>query len=332
MQWQGSNPFPTVPYTSESLDDDSPAPASRRDRAPARSRPLAGQPRRKRSEAQLLMALSERQLAAFTGKLAGQIPFDTGPRHLAGPGDARHVTHGLAATGWVLRSDPLSSEVLLRSPDHRYRLQFDPQSSTSAWWRLHAEHTDTAPGWYAEFGELVPAEVLAAVTDSLIGRPLQHPDPWQSVTAHGWDRDGENTARSPDSLCRIELRPLDEFHDHSSWHVETREFADRRFPGPRVWHAYFTEHTPRHLVDAFLTALTDPAPLHRGMYERTGHHSAVKEPSPLRPQQVADAHITRINALRARARSARRQQTKPTPAPATSTRAAPAPARPAARR
>ncbi|CAM5323736.1 hypothetical protein STENM36S_05492 [Streptomyces tendae] len=57
------------------------------------------------------MPLSERQLDAFADKQAGQIPFDTSPRHLAGPGDARHVTHGLAAAGWATVSDPLSAEI-----------------------------------------------------------------------------------------------------------------------------------------------------------------------------------------------------------------------------
>ncbi|WP_342671172.1 hypothetical protein [Streptomyces chattanoogensis] len=31
-------------------------------------------------------------------------------------------------------------------------MQFGPPAATSAWWRLRAEHTDTGPGWYAEFG------------------------------------------------------------------------------------------------------------------------------------------------------------------------------------
>ncbi|WP_342671170.1 hypothetical protein [Streptomyces chattanoogensis] len=31
------------------------------------------------------------------------IRFETRPRHLAGPADARHVTHGLAAAGWSAR-------------------------------------------------------------------------------------------------------------------------------------------------------------------------------------------------------------------------------------
>jgi hypothetical protein len=60
------------------------------------------------------------------------------------------------------------------------------------------------------------------------------------------------------------------------------------------------------------------------MFERTGHYSDVQEPSTLRPQQVVDAHATRIKHLRAQARSARRQQTKPATIPAHANTAQPA--------
>ncbi|GAA2258345.1 hypothetical protein GCM10010415_20010 [Streptomyces atrovirens] len=70
------------------------------------------------------MPVSERQLSEFADKHAWQIPFDTSPRHLAGPGDARHVTHGLAAAGWTRTSDPLSPRMVMTSPDHRYNLRF----------------------------------------------------------------------------------------------------------------------------------------------------------------------------------------------------------------
>ncbi|MBW1597303.1 DUF317 domain-containing protein [Streptomyces sp. JJ38] len=273
------------------------------------------------------MPVSERQLADFANKHAWQIPFDISPRHLAGPGDARHVTHGLAAAGWSAVSDPLSAEITLHSPDLRHRLQFDPQSRTSAWWRLQAEPTDTEPGWYAEFGELVPAEVLAGFTDALVVPPPQQSDPWLPVSSAGWHRESDDTARSPDSMCRIELRPSSELHDRPSWRVETREPGHGTIDGPRIWHAYFHEHTPTRLVGSFLTALADRSPLQRGMYDRTGHYSAVQEPSPLRPQQVVDAHTTRIKALRAQARFARRQQTKPATTPAKA-----GPAHPVARR
>ncbi|MGW4197106.1 DUF317 domain-containing protein [Streptomyces sp. NPDC005004] len=273
------------------------------------------------------MPVNKRQLAAFTDKHTSQIPFDTSPRHLAGPGDIRHVTHGLAAAGWNLVSDPLSAEVDLRSPDGRHQMQFDPRGAAAAWWRLVSASTDTAPSWYAEFGELVPAEVLAALTDALVVTPPEQPDPWQAVISAGWHRESESAARSPDALCHVELRRLNEFHDRPSWHIETRERGHGPFPGPRIWHAYFNEHVPAALVGSFLTALVDRGPLQRGMYERTGHHSAAQKPSSLRPQQVVDAHTDRLSSLRAHARSVCRQQAEPMTIPAK-----PSSSQPAARR
>ncbi|MER7851362.1 DUF317 domain-containing protein [Streptomyces bacillaris] len=272
----------------------------------------------------LPVPLKERQLAGFADKQASQIPFETGPRHLAGPGDVRHVTHGLAAAGWTTLSDPLSAEIVLRSSDLRHSLQFDPQSVTSAWWRLWAEHTDDGPGWYAEFGELVPAEVLTGFTDALVAPPLPPQDPWQAVDSAGWHRESERAARSPDSMCHIELRRLSGSPDRLSWLVDTREAGHGEFVGPRIWHAHFDELTPTHLISSFLTALADPSPLLRGMYERCIHHSAVQKPSALRPQQVVGAHITRINSLRAQAPSGLPQQPKPasTAGKTTSTRPA----------
>ncbi|MFD4786526.1 DUF317 domain-containing protein [Streptomyces sp. NPDC058459] len=270
------------------------------------------------------MPLSERQLASFADKHAGQIPFDTGPRHLAGPGDARHVTHGLAAAGWTTLSDPLDAEVVLRSPDHRNRMEFDPQSTTSARWRLRARGSANERGWYAEFGELVPAEVLATFTDALIAPASPQPDPWEPVTRAGWRHDEAWAAHSPDAMCHIERRPLNEFRDRPSWHIEMRDASDARYPGPRLWHAYLDENVPDHLAYAFLQGLTDPNPLQRGMFDRTAHHSAVKEPSPLRPQQVVDAHTARMKTIHAQVRTARRQQTTPATRPASASAAQPA--------
>ncbi|CAB72357.1 MULTISPECIES: DUF317 domain-containing protein [Streptomyces] len=270
------------------------------------------------------MPLNERQLDAFADEHAGQIPFDASPRHLAGPGDARHVTHGLAAAGWATISDPLSAEIVMASPDHRYRLQYDPQSATSAWWRLRATSADNEHGWYAEFGELVPAEVLSSLTDALIAPASPQSDPWQPVTSAGWRPDEAGAAHSPDAMCHIERRPTSEFHERPSWHIEVRDAHDTQYPGPRIWHAYLDEHAPDHLVGAFLSALTDQSPLQRGMFDRTAHYSAVKEPSPLRPQQVVDAHTSRVKVLRAQARAMRRQQTAPAKPPAPTTAVQPA--------
>lgn len=272
------------------------------------------------------MPVSERQLVAFADTHAWRIPFDTTPGYLAGPGDGRHVTHGLAAAGWTRTSDPLSPEIVLTSPDKRYHLDFDPQSSTYAWWRLRAEPADAKP-WRAEFGELIPAEILSAFTDALIAPPpAEQPSPFRTLGWTGWVIDAQDSAVSLDGMCHVELRtdPINGGTPH--WHVEAAEPRPGTL-GERIWHASFDGHTPAHLVDAFVFALADPAPLQRGMYERTAHHSAVQKPSrPLTRQQVLYAHTTRLDTLHTQARAARRQEQPPTaaaPAPPTSTTSPP---------
>ncbi|MFD7320576.1 DUF317 domain-containing protein [Streptomyces sp. NPDC059875] len=261
--------------------------------------------------------MSERQLAAFADKHAWQIPFDTSPRHLAGPGDARRVTHGLAAAGWTRTSDPLSPEIVLTSPDRRHTLQFDPQSATSAWWRLRAEPTDTEPGWYTEFGELVPAEVLCSLTDALIAPPpAQRPDLFPLLESVGWLLDARNAAYSPDAMCRVEQRADRGDSAAAYWHVETFEPGYGTPMGPRIWHAWFDGRTPERLVNAFITALADTAPVQRGMYDRTAHHSVVQQPSPLSPEQVVEAHTARLSDIQRQVRAARRRRPATTPATA----------------
>ncbi|BDH15443.1 hypothetical protein HOK021_66220 [Streptomyces hygroscopicus] len=268
------------------------------------------------------MPVSERQLAAFADTHAWRIPFDTTPRYFAGPGDGRHVTHGLAAAGWTRTSDPLSPEIVLTSPDRRHHLQFDPQSATLAWWRLRAEPADAKP-WFAEFGERVPAEILSAFTDALIAPPpTEQADPFRTLESSGWLIDAGDVAASPDALCHVELQ-TDRIHGGTPhWRVEAVEQCPGTL-GERIWHASFDGHTPAHLVDAFITALADPAPLQRGMYEGTVRRSAVQKrrSHPLTRQQVLDAHTTRLDALRAQARAARRRQqpvTASAPSPPTS--------------
>ncbi|MEU6964256.1 DUF317 domain-containing protein [Streptomyces chrestomyceticus] len=275
------------------------------------------------------MPVSERQLAAFADQIPRRIPLDTSPRHLAGAGDARHVTHALAAAGWDRTSDPFSPEIILGSPDGRFTLHFDPQSVTSAWWRLRAAPTGTEPGWYAEFGELVPAEIVGRLTDALTAPPPpQPPDPLQALESAGWLLSDATTAHSPDRMCHVERCP-DQEDLRGFWHVETCEPGHGTLLGPRIWHARFDGQVPDHLVAAFITGLADPAPLQRGMFDRTAHHSVVQEPSPHTPEQVVAAHANRLNAIRVQARATRRQQ------PARPTTASPmtgAATRPAARR
>lgn len=180
------------------------------------------------------MTLSERQLAAFADEHAGQVPFDTSPRHLAGPGDARHVTHGLAAAGGSVVSDPLSAEIVLRSPDLGHRLQFDPQSTTLASWRLRAEATDAEPGWYAKFGERVPAEVLAGLTDALVApAPTEPMSPLPVLEAAGWLIDGRGIAYGEPPGCKVERLPENgagtvpwREQVRVAWHIDVRDCPD----------------------------------------------------------------------------------------------------------
>ncbi|MFJ2175892.1 DUF317 domain-containing protein [Streptomyces sp. NPDC087851] len=265
------------------------------------------------------MPVSRRQLDEFADHHLWKIPFDTSPRHLAGPGDPRYVTHGLIAAGWTrTATDPLSPKIVLHSPDHRHSLRFDPYSS--AWWWLEAEPTDTTPGWYAQFGELVPAEVLGSLTDVLHAPPPDlDPDPWQTLSAAGWQLDELGVARSPDGMCRVTPYPLYR-QESATWYIVAHEHGYGDPDGPRIWSAWFDSRTPIHLVNAFVTALVDTTPLRREMYDRGAHHSSVQERSALSPQQVVDAHTARLDALRAQTRAAKRRQPTTAKAPSPPTR------------
>jgi hypothetical protein len=128
----------------------------------------------------------------------------------------------------------LSAEIVLRSPDHRHRLQLDPQSATSAWWRLWAEPTDTEPGWYAEFGARVPAEVLAGFTDALVAQVPAEPRSSLSVLeAAGWLIDARGIAYSDPPGCRVERLPVNgsgtvpwREQVRAAWHIDVRDRPD----------------------------------------------------------------------------------------------------------
>ncbi|MFJ2509913.1 DUF317 domain-containing protein [Streptomyces griseoviridis] len=273
------------------------------------------------------MPLSERQLVAFADKHATQITLDTSPRHLAGPGDARHVTHGLAAAGWRAISDPLCAEIVLRSPDLRHRLRFDPQSPSSAWWWLLAEPSDTEPGWYASFGEFVPAEVLATLADALVvPAPTELTSPLSVLDAAGWRVDGSGVAHSDPPGSKIERQPQDGSNT-VAWHVDVRDGPSGLDNGKHLWHAYFHGHTPEHLVNAFITALTDTAPLQRGLFDRTATYGVTHGPSTVSPQQTVAMHTARIKALRAQARSLRGHQNRAASTSSNAANSHPAPRR-----
>jgi hypothetical protein len=211
----------------------------------------------------------------------------------------------------------LNTHLVMASPDHRHRLEFTPQTGYLArWWRLSAVAFGSSEYWDASFGALVPAEVIAGMTDALLATPpAERLDPWQTVDAAGWARDEDSpTARSDDGLCVVEHRPLSEFHDEPDWFIEATAPGYGAGPGRPIWQARLHANTPAHLVNAFLTALTDTAPLQRGKFDDLGHYTAVQVRSPLSPEQVVTAHTDRIKAITAQAaRLVRRRKQASTP-------------------
>ncbi|MFD4829153.1 hypothetical protein ACFWPV_04740 [Streptomyces uncialis] len=90
-----------------------------------------------------------------------------------------------------------------------------------------------------------------------------------------------------------------------------------------IWSAWIAYEPPPHLITALATALTDPAPLQRTWAQNGSHYSARRTESQVTPEAHVQAHLTRIDTVRARVRAARRanHQTSTMPSPA----AAPSP-------
>ncbi|MFI7102739.1 DUF317 domain-containing protein [Streptomyces sp. NPDC050161] len=261
------------------------------------------------------MPVRERQLAAYAERHATTTPLNTSPRYLAGPGDARHVTHALAEAGWTSPSDPLDPQIRMISPDRRLSLWYDPQTSTSAWWRLRGTSPESGY-WYAAFGEMVPAEILAGFTDALIALPPKDAPPgvWEQLAGTGWTcshhDDGTGQAVSPDDLLLVTQRHCAD-GSRAVWRVDA-------FDGPHgrglLWDAWLEDTAPAPAVAAFVTALIDPGPVLRGKFDRTGAY-VTQESSPFVPEQVVEAHVARLKSIRSKARAARRRTLATTPAP-----------------
>ncbi|MEU5833015.1 DUF317 domain-containing protein [Streptomyces diacarni] len=267
--------------------------------------------------------MNERQLAAFAQAHGGSIPFDVSPRYLAGPGDARHVTHALAAAGWKPRpdADPLSPGVVLTSPDPHTRLQLDPLTADCCW-RLEGQTPDH-PHWYALSSERIPEELIAGLTDALVTGPMrEQPAVWDVLSTADW-RSTQHTplvrrAASPDGLVEVTRRTFEE-DQTPYWHIAVRE---RSGPSRLVWNLHLSGNTPAHLLTGLATALTNPEPVQREMANGS-HYNATSKRSSLTPQQVINAHKARLEKIRAQARTARRQRPSAQPAPVPAARPTP---------
>ncbi|NYV73259.1 DUF317 domain-containing protein [Streptomyces sp. UH6] len=251
------------------------------------------------------MPLSKGQLASFAAEHDTKSLFNTSPRHLAGPGDGRHVTHGLAAAGWTLVSDPLNPLMVLRSDDVDRRLILDGTSHLY-YWSLQNHTGGDEPHWYASFSYRTPVEIVAAVTDTLVTPPTEgaeDPDAWHTIRQAGWPVTSARQAHSPDGLCQISR--LDDDMLANPWYIEVRDYQHEH--APHWWRTVFHGNTPGRLVHAFAAALTDSAPLLRSQFSDGVHHQAVQEPSRRNGQQLVEAHTSRLDVLRGQVRAARRR-------------------------
>ncbi|MGY4968325.1 DUF317 domain-containing protein [Streptomyces nigrescens] len=184
------------------------------------------------------------------------------PRHLAGGGDPRYVTvplrHGLC---WKPTADPLVPHVQLTSPDGTSELTLAPSADGDRWWRLITRPpTGDALPWQVEFDAHTPVEFIAAYVDALTRiRPPTDNGPFAVLETAGWFPDGASprAVTSRDGLCEVEYTADD--IDATWWMHTTVPLPDEH----HLWSAYFSSHTPPHLISAFAAALAGPTPLPR---------------------------------------------------------------------
>lgn len=248
---------------------------------------------------------------------------DTTPRHLAGPGDPRHITQALRAAGWKNFDDPDFPHVVLVSPDYQYSFVLEPTPNAfGPWWRIASTPWG---GWHASFGDNTPVEIIAGFTDALVRTPPEaEPDIWSTLRTADWtyerDERGNEQARHPDGITTLERR-ANLTSDHFAW---TAEVALPTGLGghERLWQAHFDDRTPRHLLAGFAAALVDPAPVSRGRYDVPYSHLVTQVDRGAQGEQLAAAHEARLKNSRAAPRKARRSAaptTQPSTGPAIET-------------
>lgn len=238
------------------------------------------------------------------------------PRHLAGGGDPAWVTVPLhRACGWGYGHDPLMPRVVLRSFDAKATLRLEPDPD-GQWWNFTHIPDGGRPSWYASFGARTPVELVAAFTDALTDpatTPITPCDPYGPLQQMGWTpATGADGLASPDGTAYVQR--LGDSEEPGAWFV-TATLA----PNRPVWQARFGEHTPPHLVGAFVAALAEPSPL-----PRTGSPRSLPTLDPkiitrrsaeVRPVHVAAALEGRVGFLAARRGTPSKDLGPPAPPP-----------------
>ncbi|MFB7630524.1 DUF317 domain-containing protein [Streptomyces sp. NPDC056149] len=184
------------------------------------------------------------------------------PRYLAGGGDPAWITVPLhRAFGWTPADDPLMPRVILTSPDRQTVLRLAPDPNRS-WWTLHHTGGQGRPAWSMAFDAQTPVECIAALTDALASPPNRQAratHPYDYLGQTGWRRARDHDGfTSPDGHCDIEH--FVSSSGNSRWYINT---AISENPEGHIWRAHLHGETPPRLVDAFVRALADPAPLVR---------------------------------------------------------------------
>ncbi|GAA3196552.1 MULTISPECIES: DUF317 domain-containing protein [Streptomyces] len=234
-------------------------------------------------------------------------PCDVWPRHLAGPGDARHLTHPLAASGWTRTSDPLAPGLVLLSPDQQTSVSINPQSPDRSYW-CFIGRDGTPEEWWAEFGQGTPVEILAGLADALIA-PTPEPAPTvpDVLRRHGWTWAGDDDcliSASPDGLATVTRDGKADVRAVEPWHIKVRAATNRT-----LWHGWLDSTTPAHLVAALAESLASPTPVVRSTANMLAP-GAQQARSSMTSAQLADAHLQRVEA------AARSGPTAPSPTPA----------------
>jgi hypothetical protein len=138
------------------------------------------------------------------------------------------------------------------------------------------------------------------------------------LAAAGWEYDradtvGEEHALHPDGIMSLRRRT----DDAPSWTAEAS--LPTGLGGQEcLWHAYFSEMTPVHLIAGFTAALASPDPVHRGMFDVPQTSLVTEERTSTQGEQLLAAHTQRLKQVRAATRRSRRATRQPSvpPSPA----------------
>ncbi|MFD3760490.1 DUF317 domain-containing protein [Streptomyces sp. NPDC058622] len=258
-------------------------------------------------------------LRAFAEDKKGKFHCEVSPRHLAGAGDPRHITHALRAAGWRHGGDRGLPQVSLTSPDRSLSLSLDLLSPYHAWSVGTAQAF--VPGyWRAGFASSTPVEIISGLTDSLIRPAPAHApaDVWASLAAAGWDIGVEQhwrEASAPGQGLKIKQFGSERRDDDYFW-WQIQAVGESYGGGVEgVWSASLDHTTPPHVMAGLIEELTNPAGVLRGSHDHGAHYRAAHGDMVAAGPEIVATHTVRMDAARAGSRALTRAAKLPTSRP-----------------